>query len=55
MCIRYSNKDVLEMFNYNSLLDIGSININEFDLKLDNDKMIYFENKDDKRIISFGS
>lgn len=50
-----NNKDVLEMFNYNSLLDIGSININEFDLKLDNDKMIYFENKDDKRIISFGS
>ena len=43
------------MFNYNSLLDIGSINVNEFDLKLDNDKMIYFENKDDKRIISFGS
>ena len=50
-----NNKDVLEMFNYNSLLDIGSINVNEFDLKLDNDKMIYFENKDDKRIISFGS
>lgn len=50
-----NNKDPLDMFDYNSLLDIGSININEFELKLDSDKMIYFQNIDDKRIISFGS
>lgn len=50
-----NNKDVFELFNYNSSLDIGSFEMSEFNLKLDEDKIIYFEHKNDKRIISFGS
>ena len=49
-----NNKDIFELFDYNSSLDIGSFEMSEFNLKLDEDKMIYFEHKDDKRIISFG-
>lgn len=50
-----NNKNVLELFDYNSSLNIGSININDFDLKLDENKMIYFKSKSDNMIISFGS
>ena len=43
------------MFKYNSDMDIGSMNPNEYNLKLDENKMIYFVNKLDERIISYGS
>ena len=36
-------------------MNIGSMNPNEYDLKLDKEKMIYFINKIDERIISYGS
>ncbi len=47
--------DIYSMFRYNSDMNIGSINPNEFDLKLDENKMIFFVNKLDERIISYGS
>lgn len=48
-------EDIYSMFRYNSDMNIGSINPNEFDLKLDENKMIFFVNKLDERIISYGS
>ncbi len=48
-------EDLYSMFKYNSNMDIGSMNPNEYDLKLDENKMIYFVNKLDERIISYGS
>ncbi len=47
--------DLYSMFKYNSNMDIGSMNPNEYDLKLDENKMIFFINKLDERIISYGS
>ncbi len=49
------DEDIYNMFKYNSDMNIGSMNPNEYDLKLDKDKMIYFVNKLDERIISYGS
>lgn len=49
------DEDIYSMFRYNSDMNIGSMNPNEYDLKLDNNKMIYFINKFDERIISYGS
>ena len=43
------------LYSYDSQLNIGSINPNFFDLKIDEQKMIYFINKEDQRIISYGS
>lgn len=48
-------EDIYNMFKYNSDMNIGSMNPNEYDLKLDKEKMIYFINKIDERIISYGS
>ena len=49
------SEDIYNMFKYNSDMNIGSMNPNEYDLKLDKEKMIYFINKIDERIISYGS
>lgn len=43
------------LYAYDSQLNIGSINPNYFDLKKDENGLIYFINKEDQRIISFGS
>lgn len=53
-CIN-NEEDLYLMFKYNSDMNIGSMNPNEYDLKLDENKMIYFINKLDDRIISYGS
>ena len=50
-----NDEDIFSMFKYNSDMDIGSMNPNEYNLKLDENKMIYFVNKLDERIISYGS
>lgn len=49
------SEDIYNMFKYNSDMNIGSMNPNEYNLKLDKEKMIYFINKIDERIISYGS
>ena len=49
------SEDIYNMFKYNSDMNMGSMNPNEYDLKLDKEKMIYFINKIDERIISYGS
>lgn len=48
-------EDIYSLFKYNSDMDIGSMNPNEYNLSLDENKMIYFVNKLDERIISYGS
>lgn len=50
-----NDEDVYSLYAYDSVLDIGSIDPVYFEIKKDKDGMIYFENKEDKRILSFGS
>lgn len=50
-----NGEDIYSMFKYNSDMNIGSMNPNEYNLKVDENKMIYFINKLDERIISYGS
>lgn len=50
-----NNESIDYLYSYDSQLNIGSINPNLFDLKIDDQKMIYFINKEDERIISYGS
>lgn len=50
-----NDEDIYSMFKYNSDMNIGSMNPNEYNLKVDENKMIYFINKLDERIISYGS
>ena len=48
-------ENIYSMFKYNSDMNIGSMDFNNYDLKIDKNKMIYFVNKLDNRILSFGS
>lgn len=47
--------DIKDVFTYDSNLDLGSFNVSLFDMKLSEDGLLYFKNKEDNSIISYGS
>jgi len=50
-----NNKDPLSVFNYNSNMNIGNKNIDTYKLLIDNNRMIYFQDKAQTHNILFNS
>jgi hypothetical protein len=53
--ITINSKDLSYLFETNTVMSLGSYSPNDFILKMDNYKMIYFINKDDGEEIKYGS
>ena len=53
-CIE-NEKYIFEIFKYQNNMNIGSFDSMDYNLKVDNNKLIYFENKDKTIQIKFGS
>ena len=53
--ISINSKDLSYLFDTNTIMSLASYSPNEFNLKLDDSKMIYFINKEDGEEIKYGS
>ena len=53
--ISINDKNVFDLFVTNTVMNIGSYSPNDYNLKLDNNKMLYFISKEDNIEIKYGS
>ncbi len=52
--INNSSKTIDYLFNYNANMNLGSFDLSSYNLKLDSNKLIFFENKEKTVLIVFG-